>query len=324
MKKLHELLGCKITKGPHVGIEIEAEGGNIQCVDTAYWRSEDDQSLRGRFPDERHEFVSRVLKAHAISNALDELIDKQKDARFDFSFRTSTHVHVNCTDMELSAVSAFVYLYYLLERDLMKYCGPSRNNNRFCLRMVDSEAQVDILKGIIDNGFRDIRLFVDEGMRYAACNLAALLKYGTIEFRGMRGTMYKQVLMNWTGQLLHLREQAIKYGSAFAVYEHAIRDSEGFLKENYGEFFDVFHNEDSQRNLTEALSLTIQIPFSERDYRIRKEELDKVVNGAADRIRGVKIEAALVDHDHDIPRPLRQFRFEPIIPANLEDNPVNF
>ena len=110
MKKLHELLGCKITKDPHVGIEIEAEGGNIQCVDTAYWRSEDDQSLRGRFPDERHEFVSRVLKAHAISNALDELIDKQKGAKFDFSFRTSTHVHVNCTDMELSVSKMFTIL----------------------------------------------------------------------------------------------------------------------------------------------------------------------------------------------------------------------
>ena len=161
-------------------------------------------------------------------------------------------------------------------------------------------------------------------MRYAACNLAALLKYGTVEFRGMRGTMDKQVLMNWTGQLLHLREQAIKYGSAFAVYEHAIRDREGFLKENHGEFFDVFHNEDSQRNLTEALSLTIQIPFSERDYRIRKEELDEVVNGAADRIRGMKKEVVFVDEPPGLPRGLRQFQFEPILPENLEDLPINF
>ena len=176
MKKLYALLGAKELPGAHVGIEIEAEGEGMVSVASPNWRSEDDQSLRGRFPDQRHEFVSSVLPKDKIEGAIDELIQLQKDARFNFSFRTSTHVHVNCTDMTPDEIATFVYIYYLMERDMMRYCGPARNNNRFCLRMVDSEFQLDILDGLMENGFRDIRVFVDEGMRYAACNLAALVK----------------------------------------------------------------------------------------------------------------------------------------------------
>lgn len=335
MKKLYALLGVKELQGAHVGIEIEAEGEGMTLVASPNWKSEDDQSLRGRFPDQRHEFVSSVLPKDKIEGAIDELINLQKDARFNFSFRTSTHVHVNCTDMTPDEITTFVYIYYLMERDMMRYCGPARNNNRFCLRMVDSEFQLDILDGLMENGFRDIRVFVDEGMRYAACNLAALVKYGTLEFRGMRGSLDKDVLMNWINQLLHLRDLAIKFGNPFSVYEAALNDSAKFVVDYYGDRADVFANNDSVRNLEEALSLTINIPFSYKRIVAHRVEPPNPIKKRfhLDRVVANVVPAAQPDFNiaGEVNRRIAQVLFEqnarnaePALPANPDDLLVDF
>jgi len=227
-------------------------------------------------------------------------------------------------------ISTFVYIYYLMERDMMRYCGPARNNNRFCLRMVDSEFQLDILDGLMENGFRDIRVFVDEGMRYAACNLAALVKYGTLEFRGMRGSLDKDVLMNWINQLLHLRDLAIKFGNPFSVYEAALNDSAKFVVDCYGDRADVFANNDSVRNLEEALSLTINIPFSYKRIVAHRVEPPNPIKKRLhlDRVVANVAPAAQPDFNiaGEVNRRIAQVLFEqnarnaePALPANPDD-----
>lgn len=280
MKKLHEILGLNNKGGCKIGIEIEAEGTGIQITNLPKWNSTDDGSLRGSFPNERHEFVSGILDYAEVGKCLDDLIEEQKNAKFNFSFRTSTHVHVNALDMEVEQVVSFIYLYYLFEKDMMKYCGPDRINNRFCLRLVDSEYQVDILRGMIDNCFRELRFLIDENMRYGGCNMAALLKYGTLEFRGMRGTLDKEVLMNWIGMLARLRELAMAAPSTMQIFTEATSNVNNFIKQIYGPYFNVFASEESVQNITEALSLTVQIPFLMQECRkgqgARKQAKQKV------------------------------------------------
>ena len=275
MTKLHELLGKDLVEGAKFGIEIEAEGEGMRKIATQYWNSEDDGSLRGAFPQQRHEFVSTVLPFNEVEAALNQLIESQKGAAFDFSFRTSSHVHVNCLDMEQEAVAAFIYTYFLVEKDLMKYCGEHRNNNRFCLRMVDSDVLVDMAKTLIQMSFRDMRHYVGEDMRYGACNMAALSKYGTLEFRGMRGTLEKEVLLNWVGVLNNLREFAIKEGNAWNVYNIAVQDPKGFHKRVFGQFYNVFFTQDTEWNLTEALSLAIEIPFAAKEMAAKPAPANK-------------------------------------------------
>lgn len=262
MKKLNEILGKKILEGNFVGIEIEAEGENISVTKSKYWKSEDDGSLRGEFPNQRHEFVSDVLELGVVEKALDDLANEQKNAKFDFSFRTSTHVHVNVLDMPVDKIVSFVYLYFLFEKDLLKYCGPYRENNRFCLRLVDSEFQLDVLKGAIENSFRDLRFLISEEMRYAACNMAALLKYGTLEFRGMRGAIDKKEILPWVNILVRFKNLAMEYESTYQIYQEALKDPNKFIRKIYGEYHNVFAGDFSYGNLTEALSLTIEIPFT--------------------------------------------------------------
>lgn len=279
MTKLFEISGKPLVEGAKFGIEIEAEGEGMRKIATQYWNSEDDGSLRGVFPQQRHEFVSTVIPFKEVEEALDQLIASQKQAQFDFSFRTSSHVHVNCTDMEIEAVAAFIYTYFLVEKDLMKYCGEHRNNNRFCLRMVDSDALVDITKTLIEMQFQDIRRYVGEDMRYGACNMAALGKYGTLEFRGMRGTLDKEVLLNWVGVLNNIREYAIQTGNTWNVYNDAVKDAKNFHKKVFGKFKNVFVTDETEWNLTEALSLTVDLPFTAKAIIAQPKKVEE--KGAA-------------------------------------------
>lgn len=271
MTKLNDLLAKPLIKGPVVGIEIEAEGEGMKIINTELWNSCDDGSLRGEYPSQRHEFVSTPLAADVVEKALDLLIESQKGAVFDFSFRTSAHVHVNCLDMEVNAVGAFAYTYFLLERDLMAYCGEHRNNNRFCLRMVDSDELAEVLRTLIEVKFREMRIFINDDMRYGACNMASLSKYGTLEFRGMRGTLDKEVLLNWIGALLKIRAYAIEKGNAWEVYNEAVKDSEHFHNSVLGNLTDVFIHPNSRHNLAEALSLCVEIPFTARQVLEEKK-----------------------------------------------------
>ena len=56
MKKIYELLRLPVQKAD-VGIEIEVEGVNLVPVASVYWKSEDDGSLRGHYPESRAEYV---------------------------------------------------------------------------------------------------------------------------------------------------------------------------------------------------------------------------------------------------------------------------
>lgn len=290
MKKLHEALGKSLIAGDKVGIEIEAEGDNIKFTNLVNWKSEDDGSLRGVFPNSRHEFVSGVLDIKDVEKEIENLAKEQKDAKFDFSFRTSTHVHINVLDMPVVNLVNFIYLYYLLEKDLLKYCGPSRENNRFCLRVVDSEFQVEILKLIIQNDFREIRYIISDELRYAACNMASLLKYGTLEFRGMRGTIDKAVLCNWINMLIRLKNLALGYPAPLSIYQQALENPNKFLDMVYGEYAGVFRNEGSYTNLTEALSLTVEIPFVSKEWMDRYQDHPKPARAAK------SVYAPLFDH----------------------------
>lgn len=308
MTKLHALLNKDSFEGEYVGIEIEAEGFGMKIVNIPTWRSEDDGSLRGEFPSTRHEFVSRPLAKKNVSEALDNLIASQKDAEFDFSFRTSSHVHVNCLDMDVQAVGAFIYTYFLLEKDLMRYCGEHRNNNRFCLRMVDSDELTDILKTLIRNGFQDMQRIINNDLRYGACNMAALMKYGTLEFRGMRGTLDKEVLLNWVEALLQIRQYAIENQNAWNVYTQAVKYPESFHKSVLKNLTNVFIEPDAKFHLEEALSLTIEIPFEAKEYSEQREKaLEKRGKGRVNEVPAV-VELGVVDAAPlPIKRPMGRF-----------------
>lgn len=178
----HEQAGLVPVEGD-VGIEIEVEG--MQPLPTRVgekWRSEMDGSLRGYSmeyvlkepcPIERAGTYLKLLKHHL----------KKNEAEIIYSERAGSHVHVNVQDLTWDEIVYMSLVYYCLEVPLIRYCGPNRVGNHFCLRVKDAEWVLEPLERAIKyNTPTHLR---DEDIRYAALNFNSLFSYGSLEFRAM-------------------------------------------------------------------------------------------------------------------------------------------
>lgn len=261
MSKIYEKLRLLEPKYTGTfGIEIECEGNNLTPIDSQYWRTEDDGSLRGRFPESRCEYVlKKPLKYKSAMLAVGHLLNQQRaDVEFNFSFRTSVHIHVNVSDMEWEEYLAFCYTWLLCEGPLMDFCGESRKANRFCLRSRDSEGVVDIiLKLINDATFVNIQ---ENDVRYAALNVGATAKYGSLEFRGMRGTTDVDVLSKWMLTLGNMREYCL--GKSIQDVHKDIWEigNKAFLEKVTGS--PDFWNKNADSEMDYSFSMTIQLPYA--------------------------------------------------------------
>lgn len=263
MKKIYELLAKKQLKGD-VGIEIECEGKKLKEVATEVWHSEDDGSLRGVYPESRAEYVlNKPIPLATVVSAMEELNHFLKNSEIDFSFRTSVHVHVNVLDLTEDQLKSFIYTYLLLEEVLFNYCGNSRKANRFCLRISDADGILEILNNIFRNGWAKIKGLREDNVRYAAINLASINKYGSVEFRGMRGTIDTNVINTWATALVSIRNYACHHENVLSVHDEYVKlGAEAFMEHVLGQLSSNFlyknHVKDIQRNY----SLTIDLPYS--------------------------------------------------------------
>lgn len=269
MKKLTELLRLNQVAGLF-GVEIEVEGDDLPNVDTAIWRSEADGSLRGGI-----EYVMKepVLQ-RKLAIALRQLTRKldEAGAKLDFSFRTSVHFHVNVQELTAAQVCAMIYTYILLEGPLMTFCGDVRKGNRFCLRYEDAEAMDKELSEMFRMGDDGMRRRPNDKMRYAAINIEALSKYGSLEFRAMQGNIDIPRLTAWGDILAAIRGYAVAKGSPTAVFESLTEhgDPIRFLTEVVGEGLAALLNVPSAaREIQRNMSLSMDLPFA---FKRGKEE----------------------------------------------------
>lgn len=186
----------------HVGIEIECE----KCGDTAFrlsrWQVERDGSLRGEdayefktmFPSTCYdsllalqEFFSRV-----------EHLRKAGRAMFDFSERTSIHVHIDVRDLTEEQIKSMVKLYMIYEKSLFDLVGRERRHNIFCIPLCESN---------LLNGGR-LGSWWQHWEKYSACNLHPLANFGTVEFRIMAGNDNLDLISTWVLMLCALAEYA--------------------------------------------------------------------------------------------------------------------
>jgi hypothetical protein len=285
MKKLYELLKIRQTKGDF-GVEIECEGANINADCPAGWKAVDDGSLRGNFPDGRCEFVfTQPAGLDVAIDRLADLADAQRKAKLDFSFRTSVHVHVNCQQMIWPEYCAFLYTSLLMEDILSRYCGDVRMNNRFCLRVSDAE---DIIAPIMkmfkqgENSLFDIR---ENDVRYGFINMAATLKYGSLEFRGMRGTLDVEVLSIWLRALHNIRTFAVKAGNPRAVHDLFVKmRPQDFISEVLGDVTDSFATAESVNDVRKTFSLTLELPYSYNEEKAKADEEGMVIMRGGDGV----------------------------------------
>ncbi len=281
MKTIAQILG-KANKAGDVGIEIECEGARLVGeIPGNVWKAENDGSLRGAFPDTACEYVlEKPIPIAEVPGAL-QLLDKtlkENKAKLDFSFRTSVHVHINVLGLTEKQLDNLILTYLLLEEPLMNYCGKERKCNRFCLRVQDAEGVVEVLSELCRIGVYDFcnGYLREDNVRYSAFNVASIKKYGSVEFRGMRGTMDKGVLLNWINALHAIREFAKKMPSAVEIgklYEDTTYEE--FLKEILGEFlYKNFLYPKLEQDMARSFSLCwdVQHTLANKEYLEEKEE----------------------------------------------------
>lgn len=189
------------------GIEIETETKSAyEYPKFTYWECHQDGSLR----DYGVEYVLKqpVKYYQEVNLALEEFKDKTKNLKFiKDSPSTSVHVHINFLQEEARTLGNFFTLYSMFENILIRYSGPDRLSNLFCLPICDAEEtyrnMVSMIHNIQNRKYIGISLS-EQAVKYAACNLSSLYKYGSIEIRSFRGETDIEKIRNWISILYQL------------------------------------------------------------------------------------------------------------------------
>lgn len=263
MTKLLELLLIKDPKKGTFGIEIECEGENLNANVPIQWNVEDDGSLRGVFPKSRAEYVlKKPLGMVEAVAAVYDLAKCQEKANLNFSFRTSVHVHLNVLDLTPAEYLNLIYTYLLIEEPLIRYCGQERICNRFCLRLQDAEGLMETLVPM----FAKFKLkgdYLGDQIRYSAINLSATTKYGSLEFRAMKGNLEVKYIHDWLCALGNLKLYAKSFESPQHIHDEFVRNKPSvFLQNVLKNVYPLFSYEGEEADMRNSFALTIQLPYS--------------------------------------------------------------
>lgn len=211
MSTIAKTFGVREIVGAKVGLELEIEGERLPSFVNEDWDVKADGSLRGGL-----EYVfSQPLGSVNTKAALESLAQCFKDNRsvLDYSFRTSTHVHVNVSNLSLDVTKAIIVLFHLFEDEYINFCARSRKSNRFCLGMKDGDGVLHNIRGFLNTNAIPR---IDSG-KYSAMNLCTLSTFGTLEFRTLEGTDNWERIYTWVRVLLALRKAGKDLGTPKAV-----------------------------------------------------------------------------------------------------------
>lgn len=233
-----------------VGIEIEVEGVDLPRAER-FWKNEEDGSLRGESREYVLEKPMKLKEARLALSYLDAQYKAHGTTVHD-SVRAGVHVHVNVQDLNMIELYNFMVLYLILEDVLVKWCGPTREGNLFCLRSSDTDFLIHELQYVASS--RAFGTLHSDALRYASMNVKALGTYGSLEFRAMRGTRDLDSIYLWAEVLVGLREVAKGFENPYKVIELFSQGTpKEFLITALGKHAKAFACEDYTRLLSDGM-----------------------------------------------------------------------
>lgn len=206
-------------KDTEIGIEIEMEGRRLGIKDNKTWLQKGDGSLRGT---ENIEYITHgAVKLKDVPKTLDKLLTltAETNARFQPSDRCGVHIHINCQHLCFSEVFMFMFLYLVLEKVMVGYCGESREGNLFCLRSVDAEYMIDKMIECKRESDLDYLVPNRDLTRYASVNPGALYKFGSLEFRSLKTPKNFMEIDLWARLLHRIKEASLDFAEPGDVIE---------------------------------------------------------------------------------------------------------
>jgi len=298
MTQLYQVLNKAAPVAGDFGIEVEVEGRNLVVINNEVWKTERDGSLRG----EAQEYIlTKPLPRNKIRKALDLLSHRLRNAELNFSSRTSVHVHMNMTDCSYNQILNTVYTYLLLEEPLVTYCGKARRGNRFCLRLQDAEGIMDILTFLFKGKIEDILRIPHDNIRYASINLESLQKYGSLEFRAMKGTLDPETLDTWVEAIHRIKEFSKNVESPIDIYNlYLQKTSKQFIDTVLGDISDKFYYPRINNDMSRSFSLSIDLPYTFKS-RKKTDSTSKTSLPYSDPIIEPRLAAAFLRDPRPVP-----------------------
>jgi hypothetical protein len=181
------------------GVEIETETKKkYDYPELKYWTCTKDNSLR----DWGVEYVLKApMERKELNRAFEEFNLCEKKYKFnDSSISTSVHVHINMLNETYLTLANFLTTYTLVENLLIRFSGPDRLSNLFCLPIRDcigvKDSIVKMLQAVARNNFKGSALHPDQ-VKYGAINCAPLTRIGTVEVRSFRGETNTEIVKVW-------------------------------------------------------------------------------------------------------------------------------
>lgn len=193
-----------------IALEIETETSRpYEMPVLKFWECKRDGSLR----DHGIEYVMKgPVLFEQIEEPLREFQNVDKTIKFNKnSISTSVHAHINFLTETFLTVANFITAYALVENLLVRYSGPDRLSNLFCMPFRDAEGGVTQIEHMLQNIgrglFSKMSLNADS-VKYGAINCAPLTVFGTLEIRTFRGETDVTLINKWVKILQALKNFA--------------------------------------------------------------------------------------------------------------------
>ena len=244
-----------------VGIELEFEGRRLPASGFEdYWSKQADGSLRG----ESAEYVLRKpIPRDEVKKALDVLDKTFKDnaTLIHDTFRAGTHIHINVQELTMPQVLNMLTIYFMFESLLIKLCREDRVGNHFCLRGRDAAAMFDLLYKAVAKGH--VQEFTNDMYRYAAVNITALPKFGSLEFRALESSTNWAKLEAWIALHLALKDAAKKFQDPATILGTAsVQGFKSFAESVFGEHWPLLVKLYDEQEVAEGVWAIQPVVFS--------------------------------------------------------------
>jgi len=237
-----------------LGIEVECEdiAGKFQNYGNAIWPFKSDGSLR----QGGLEFVSLPLPVPVVRSAIALLLTEiySRTDNPGFSWRTSTHAHLECRNLSLEELRILILLHFLFEEKLFTFAHSGRRDtNIFCTPISRSffYGLSDVANAKTTDQFMlGFQYLKTNWHKYSSLNINHLYDFGTLEFRHMRGCGDPEKLGTWIKLLITL------YNSAHQISLEELTES--VYKLNTTSSYRSF----TERVFGEELSEVLEVPSS--------------------------------------------------------------
>lgn len=224
--KIHEIFSMDAPVNPHnpsdefisnclIGVEHELEGARGDDFEQNFsaWNAIRDGSLR----DSGIEYVLKApLAGEALSEAIN-LLGGYVGGRRNICVneRTSTHIHMDARDMTPRQLLTFCVVYTTFEQAIFSMCDASRIENNFCVPVRKNAGVIHRLSQLSKNidSSRAVENLSSDNYRYAALNMAALRRFGSLEFRMRESLTDPSSLKDWINIFLSIKEFSVANGN---------------------------------------------------------------------------------------------------------------